>query len=57
MQLRFFTIPIHGGEGIADELNRFLAGSRILSIDRHLAQDGSNSAWAVCVSFESGGQG
>ena len=57
MQLRFFTIPIHGGGDIADELNRFLAGSRILSIDRQLAQDGSNSAWAVCVSFETGGQG
>jgi hypothetical protein len=57
MQLRFFTIPIHGGSDIADELNRFLAGSRILSIDRHLVQDGVNSAWAVCVGFESAGQG
>ena len=57
MQLRFFTIPIHGGGDIADELNRFLAGSRILSIDRHLVQDGANSAWAICVSFESAGQG
>ena len=57
MQLRFFTIPIHGGGDIADELNRFLAGSRILSIDRHLVQDGANSAWAVCVGFESAGQG
>ena len=57
MQLRFFTIPIHGGGDIADELNRFLAGSRILSIDRQLVQDGANSAWAVCVGFESAGQG
>ena len=57
MQLRFFTIPIHGGGDIADELNRFLAGSRILSIDRQLVQDGGNSAWAICVSFESAGQG
>ena len=57
MQLRFFTIPIYGGGDTADELNRFLAGHRILSIDRQLAQDGANSAWAVCVSFESAGQG
>jgi superfamily II DNA helicase RecQ len=57
MQLRFFTIPIHGGGDIADELNRFLAGSRILSIDRQLVQDGANSAWAICVGFESAGQG
>ena len=38
MQLRFFTIPIHDGGDIADELNRFLAGHRIVSIDRQLAK-------------------
>jgi len=57
MQLRFFTIPIYGGEALADDLNRFLAGSRILSIDRQLAQDGANSAWSVCVAFETAGAG
>jgi len=57
MQLRFFTIPIHSGGDIADELNRFLVGHRILSVDRQLAQDGANSAWAVCVGFESAEQG
>lgn len=53
MQLRFFTIPIRGGEEAAEELNRFLGMHRILTIDRSFVQDGANSAWALCVSFES----
>ncbi|MCP5197408.1 MAG: HRDC domain-containing protein [Gammaproteobacteria bacterium] len=53
MHLRFFTIPIHGGDEAAAELNRFLGAHRILSIDRSLVQDGVNSAWALCVRFES----
>lgn len=53
MKLRFFTIPIRGGGGdAADELNRFLSAHRILSVDRSFVQDGANSAWALCVSFE-----
>lgn len=57
MQLRFFTIPIHGGEAIAEELNRFLASQRILAVERHLVQDGGASAWAICVAFEPAGEG
>ncbi|MCP3883118.1 MAG: hypothetical protein GY701_32680 [Sulfitobacter sp.] len=52
MQLRFFTIPVHYGDEIAEELNRFLAGHRILAVDRSFVQDGANSAWSFCVSFE-----
>jgi superfamily II DNA helicase RecQ len=55
MQLRFFTIPVLGGDAAADELNRFLASHRILAVDRHLAQDGSASLWAICVSYEPAG--
>jgi len=57
MQLKFFTIPIIGGESAADELNRFLAAHRIVDLDRQLVQAGRASAWAVCVSFEAAGQG
>ena len=55
MQLRFFTIPVLGGEEAAEELNRFLAGHRILAVDRHLARDGGTSLWAVCFSYEPAG--
>lgn len=57
MQLRFFTIPVRGGDEVAEELNRFLAGHAVLAVDRSFVQDGGNSAWALCVSFEPAGAG
>ena len=56
MQLRFFTIPVHGGDEAEESLNRFLGGHRILAIDRSFVQDGANSAWSLCVSFEPAGE-
>jgi superfamily II DNA helicase RecQ len=55
VRFRFFTIPLHGGEDQAQELNRFLAGHRLLAIDRQFVADGANSAWAICVSFDENG--
>ena len=52
MKLRFFTIPIRGGDEATEELNRFLGMHRILAVDRSFVQDGPNSAWTLCVSFE-----
>lgn len=57
MQLKFFTIPVLGGEDAAEDLNRFLAAHRVLSLDRQLVQAGAASAWTVCVAFEPAGEG
>jgi len=57
MQLRFYTVPIHGGDDVADELNRFLTGHRILAVERQFNQNGGASAWAICVTFEPAGEG
>ena len=57
MQLKFFTVPVLGGDEAADALNRFLGAHRILGVDRSFVQDGANSAWALCVSFEPAGEG
>lgn len=54
MQYRFFIIPLCDPEDSTAELNQFLAGHRILSIDRQFMHDGSNSAWSLCVAFDSG---
>jgi superfamily II DNA helicase RecQ len=54
LQLRFFTISIHGGEDAEIALNRFLAGHRILAIDRQFVSNGPNSAWSICVSYGDG---
>jgi hypothetical protein len=55
MQLHFFTIPIHDDAQVAAELNRFLAGHKVIEVERCLVQDGRNSAWTVCVSIDQGG--
>lgn len=57
MQYKFLTIPYHNPEDSVAELNRFLAGHRILTVDRQFLPDGSNSAWALCVAFDSGAAG
>jgi superfamily II DNA helicase RecQ len=51
MLLRFFTVPVCDGDDAAEEVNRFLGAHRIIAIDRHLIDDGPNSAWALCVSY------
>ena len=54
MQLKFFRIPVIGGEPGEQELNRFLAGHAVAQVERVLIQDGPNSAWALCVTYEDG---
>ena len=51
MPLRFFTIPIHDSESSEQELNRFLSGHKVLSIERHLIDAGINSFWTICVDY------
>ena len=55
MRVRFFSIPAVADAQAAEELNRFLAGNRILSMERHLIPDGPRSLWAVCVTYDDGG--
>lgn len=57
MQLRFFTIPVLGGEDAAAELNAFLAAQRIQSVERQLVQAGHGSLWVLCVAYEAAGEG
>jgi superfamily II DNA helicase RecQ len=52
--MRFFNIPLADDGKAADELNRFLAAHSIAALEKHLVQDGANSAWAVCVTYLTG---
>jgi len=57
MRIEFFTIPIQSPKSAAAAaLNQFLASHAVLSIERHFVQDGQNSVWAVCVSYQDGHQ-
>ena len=55
VQIRFFTIPVSDGGGVAEaELNQFLRGRRVLDVRREFAADGSASLWCVCVTYLEG---
>ena len=51
MALRFFVVPVHDSGALEQELNVFLAGHKVVSIDRHLIDEGNNSFWAICVDY------
>lgn len=49
MKIRTFHIPAIHGEVEAEELNRFLAGTRIRDLERRFVEDGPSSYWAFAV--------
>ena len=52
MAFAFFIVPIQdeGGQA-AKELNQFLASHRVVSIERSLIEQGSNSRWSFCIEY------
>lgn len=54
MQVDFFTIPVQAGTEAAEELNRLLSSSRILTVDRQFVADGASSFWSICVVSQTG---
>ncbi len=53
MCLRFFMIPVRDASATEQELNGFISSQKILSIDRHQVDAGSNSFWTICVDYMS----
>ncbi len=51
MQIRIFTIPIFGGEALAEDMNTFLRSKKVLQVDQQLANHGQSSAWCFCVRY------
>lgn len=54
MRQRFFTVRVFGGDAEAEALDRCVSSHRVTALDRHLVQDGHNSAWAICVEYADG---
>ena len=54
MNFRFFAIPACNPGAAEADLNRLLAASRVLSVERHLVAAGEASFWAICVSLAPG---
>ena len=51
MQFRFFAIPVFNGSAATEDLNRFLAGHSIWSVERQLVNENGAAFWAICVAF------
>ncbi len=58
MQYKFFTIPAISGDTVRaeEELNAFLRGHRVLTVQRELVNNGQQSCWCCCVEYMDGEQ-
>ncbi len=54
MQVRQFRIPIHDDGSLVAELNAFLAGHRLVEVEKQFVQDGQNSFWMFLVTYIAG---
>jgi hypothetical protein len=54
MAFQIFQISVHDTGAATDDLNRFLANHKVLSIDRRFVDAGSNSFWTFCVDYLDG---
>ncbi|MCA9712505.1 MAG: HRDC domain-containing protein, partial [Myxococcales bacterium] len=57
MRLKCFSIPALDPDASSEEVSAFLAGRRILAIDRQFVEDGAASYWAICVTYQPGEPG
>jgi superfamily II DNA helicase RecQ len=51
MAYRFFQIPVRDSGAAEEELNRFLRGHRVLSVERRWVDLGLESYWSFCVDY------
>lgn len=52
MQIKIFTIPIMGGEMLADEMNVFLRSKKVLQVKEHLVNHDSEGVfWCYSVRY------
>jgi superfamily II DNA helicase RecQ len=51
MAFKFITVSVHDATAGEAELNAFLGGHRVLSVERHWVDLGSGSFWAICIDY------
>jgi superfamily II DNA helicase RecQ len=51
MPFKFFLIPVANADSIEQELNAFVRGHRVLSVDRRWVEQGNLSFWSFCVDY------
>jgi len=51
MQIKLFTIPVADEGAAIVELNKFLAGHKVLETEQHFFQNEKGAAWCFCVRY------
>ena len=51
MQIRIFTIPLFDNTEQTEEINAFLRGHKVLTLDRQQVTFGEHAFWTFCVSY------
>jgi len=51
MKFRFFTIPVMNPIQMGEELNTFIAGHRIISVEKKFVDNGDSSFWTFCLTY------
>ena len=51
MQIRIFTIPLFDNTELTEEMNAFLRGHKVLTLDRQQITLGEQAFWTFCVSY------
>lgn len=54
MKIKTFVIPAKYPQAGEEDLNRFLAGRRLLGMDRQFVADGDSSYWAFLIEYADG---
>lgn len=51
MQIRVFTIPLFDNSAMTEDMNAFLRGQKVLTIDRQQVTLGEQAFWTFCVTY------
>jgi len=51
MQIRIFNVPITDNGEIQAEMNRFLAGQKVLEVEQRFFQNEKGACWSFCVRY------
>lgn len=54
MQIRIFNVPTTDNGDSLTELNRFLAGQRVLEVEQRFFQNENGACWSFCVRYLTG---
>lgn len=54
MQLKVFTIPILDGDERNEEMNKFLRGHRVVTVDKQFCLVGDMACWSFCITYVEG---